>query len=232
MLVVAGIREQRRVSVDDDQVRRAITEGFLDLGYAPSLAGLSIQLGAGEDELGEAMERLARAGSLVLRPGAREVWMAPPFANAPTLFWVSSARGSWWAGCAWCALGIASLSDGDLEIDSRLGGEAENIELARRGGSWQPGDLVVHFAVPAADWGKSLVYACSQILLHRDRAAVDRWCDAHDTTPGAVLPLSQASRFARLWFGDALVPGWSRRSRADIRAIFDDAGLDGAFWSI
>lgn len=220
------------MSVDDDEVRRAITEGFLELGYPPSPAALALQLGAGEDDVGAAMARLAQRGSLVLRPGAQQVWMAPPFSGAPTLFWVSSARGSWWAGCAWCALGVAALSDGDLTITSRLGGEAERVELMRQRGSWTPGELVVHFAVPAAAWGAGLVYACSQILLFGDRAGVERWCDAHDTPLGAVLPLAQASLFAQRWFGGALVPGWSRRSRAELGAIIDEVGLEGPFWQL
>ena len=49
--------------------------------------------------------------------------------HSPTAMWVQMGQRGWWAPCIWCALGIAALADDDVVIHSRIGGEAEDLDL-------------------------------------------------------------------------------------------------------
>lgn len=143
-----------------------------------------------------------------------------------------SATPGWWANCAKCALGVAAILEEDANIHTRLGAEAEPITVEIRDGRPTRGDLVMHVALPVAQWWENVCYTCSTILFFRDEQQVSAWCAAHGINHGAVLPIEQAWELARQWYGNSLAPDWRRKTATEAASLFESLGLRGEFWRI
>lgn len=218
----------------DARVRAAISAGFLAAdGAAPTADELSDLSQRSRDDVFDSLRRLERAGSIALRPGTLDIWVAPPFSAVPSLFRVYGAGSHYWASSAWCALGLASLIGGDTVVRSPLGGEADDLVLAcGPEGPVAPGTTVVHFPIPAQRWAESLVYADSTTLFFATLDDVDAWSERHRLPRGETVPVAQAAALARDWYGDTTTSAGHQRHRADLEAIFRRAGLDGRFWAL
>ena len=88
----------------------------------------------------------------VLVPGTCEIAMAHPFSGVPTAFAVRSGGISYWANCAWDALGIAAILGQDTE--SRTG----EIDLSVRDGQPVSTSGVVLLLVPAKRFWDDIAY--------------------------------------------------------------------------
>src|SRR5689334_15958011 len=140
--------------IDDARVRAAINALFVERGGPPTVDELMARAELPRDQIFDALRRLEASGSLTLRPGTLDVWTAPPFSATPTIHHVTiAATGQkFWAGCAWCALGVCALL-GPGRIHSLYGGEDAPFDLDVDAQGPRPlGDTCVHFAVPAARW--------------------------------------------------------------------------------
>lgn len=115
---------------DANAVRMAVYNHFAAHGTAP--------LG----QPSEALEELAAQRVLVLDPVTREIRMAMPFSATPTAFRVSDGATTWYANCAWDALGIPAALGRKCTIEAP---------------GYGPG-CFVHFAVPAKDWWKDIFH--------------------------------------------------------------------------
>lgn len=136
----------------DGRVRLATYRHFVDTGAAPTPAEVAVPLASTAEAVQEAWQRLAAEHVLTLQPGSGALWMAMPFSAVPTAFRVRTARGAWWANCAWDALGIAAMLDSPAVVETTCGdcGEVMTLEIAV--GAPHFGEGVVHFAVPARHW--------------------------------------------------------------------------------
>ncbi len=166
-------------SESGDRVRTAVYDSFVKIGRAPALADLADASGLSLDGTRQTLQALADAHVLVLQPGGDAIWMAMPFSNLPTAFRVTAAdpagtAGSWWANCAWDALGIAALlagaghavARGGIDVVTSCPDCREPLVLTVHDVSSPAGPTlrfapphdgheaegVVHFALPAADW--------------------------------------------------------------------------------
>jgi hypothetical protein len=115
---------------DLTEVRLALYRSFAETGQAP--VGLEQA----------ALEELAAQRVLVLDPQTRNIRMAMPFSAQPTAFIVRHGPRSWYANCAWDALGMPAALGLSCEIEAPGYGA----------------DCVVHFAVPARDWWKDIFH--------------------------------------------------------------------------
>ena len=129
----------------DRDIRNRTYALFVELGRAPT---------ASEVDPGgaEAWRRLHDQHALVLDERG-ELLMANPFSAVPTLCQVDTDDGrSWYANCAWDAIGVlaALKSDGRIELSCPDCGDQINFEV------WdeQPDakDTLFHCLVPAAHW--------------------------------------------------------------------------------
>lgn len=68
------------------------------------------------------------------------------------------------------------------------------------------------------------------MLLFRSEEHVDRWCTTRGITRGAAFTPQQMWAVAKLWHGRRLAPDWRRFTPDEAQAVFDRAGLTGAFW--
>lgn len=132
----------------DRQVRHGIYRHFAEAGAAPSVDQLTAAVGRPLPEVEQSLDRLADAHAIVLAPSTRNVWMAHPFSAVPTSYPVRSGGRTWWANCAWDALGIPAVLDIDAETRTQCPDCGEPIALRVAGGRVEPGNAVVHFLVP------------------------------------------------------------------------------------
>ena len=77
---------------------------------------------------------------LICHPGHTAPWGdTHPFSLSPTATWVQAGKLGWWAPCIWCALGVGLYFVGeDVVIHSRIGGEAEDLDISCQPRSYAP----------------------------------------------------------------------------------------------
>ena len=216
----------------DTRVRVAVMAYIVEAGFAPTVEALAARLDRPEEDVRAAFHRLHESHGLVLHPNSDAIWVAHPFSLAPTSFWVTSERGSWWGNCGWCALGIAAVLQEDTRIVTRLAAQDEPLELHVRDGVAAPKEVVLHIALPVAQWWDNVHYTCGTILFFQSDEAVDAWCRSRNIPRGQTLTLDQAWHLARSWYHDYLSPDWHRRSADEAQTIFEDVGLTGPFWAL
>lgn len=219
-------------------LHHAILSTIVETGAAPMSAELAERFGVGRDTVVEGLRALEVAHGVVLHPHTPEVWVAHPFATAPTPFTVRTGTRVWWGNCAWCALGVAHLVGGvgepaPVTITTTLGGEDEQVTLrVEPDGTSADDDFVVHFPVPMRHAWDNVVYTCSVMLLFASADDVDRWCARHRVARGDVQPVGTVRRFAADWYGRHLDPDWRKWTTDEAAAIFARHGLRGPIWDV
>ena len=137
----------------DLRIRTHVYTSFVRDGTASAPAETAAELGLAEPEVADAYRRLHDAHALVLEPDSTRIWMLNPFSAVETPHRVEADGRSWFANCAWDALGIPAALHGDGEIESACPDCGEPLELEVAGGELVRGaELLVHFVVPARHW--------------------------------------------------------------------------------
>jgi hypothetical protein len=143
----------------DLRIRNEVYSSFVGTGNAPAAAEMAAQLGLAEDEVAAAYRRLHEAHALVLEAETTTIRMLNPFSAVETPHRVEAGGRSWFANCAWDALGIPGALHADGTVRSRCPDCGEPLELAVRDGELvRGGDLLVHFVVPARQWWADIAF--------------------------------------------------------------------------
>ncbi len=141
-----------------EAVHLHIYDCFLETGRAPAAAGIAAALGADGAAVDDALGELAAAHAIVLAPSSRSIRMAHPFSAEPTSFAVVSGGISYWANCAWDALGIAAVLERDTEASAECPDCGETIDLSVGRGNVE-GDAIIHFLVPPGRFWDDVGYS-------------------------------------------------------------------------
>ena len=137
----------------DLRIRNHVYSSFVRDGGARSPAETARELGLPEAEVEAAYRRLHDAHALVLQPGSTDIRMLNPFATEETPHRVEAGGRSWFANCAWDALGIPAALGADGVVLSECPDCGDPLELEVRGGELVRGrEFLVHFVVPARSW--------------------------------------------------------------------------------
>jgi Alkylmercury lyase len=141
----------------DVRVRAHVYDATIHEGTPPRIAAAASALGAAPEDVREAFSRLAAGRALVLQSDG-EILMAPPFSAVPTPFLVTAGGRSYYANCIWDALGIPAMLRTDAVVDTSCAdcGAAARVEVAE---GEVRGEGLMHFAVPAHDWWKDIVFS-------------------------------------------------------------------------
>ena len=143
----------------DLRIRNHIYAAFVEAGRAQTTAETAAALGLAEGEVATAYTRLQDAHALVLDPGTTELRMLNPFSVVETPHRVEAGGRSWFANCAWDALGIPGALHTDGVVGSECADCGERLELEVRGGELVRGsELLVHFVVPARHWWDDIAF--------------------------------------------------------------------------
>ena len=219
--------------VDLGTLHHELVTGLLGRGCCPSHTDLAETLGIGSDDLSERLRDLEAIHGVVLHPDVDEPWLVHPFSTTPTLNYVESERGSWWAPCLWCAFGVATLVGGHCRIHTRYGAEAEPLVIDVAGGvPVNQREVVVHFAVPPARAWENVHRHCALVLPFRSAREIGAWCARHGVTMGEAVRLEQVALLAMAWYGDHANPQWRKWSVTEAQALFHGAGLNSSFWDL
>ena len=125
----------------------------------PASSDVASALASSIVEVEAAFERLYQKRLLVLEPGSiSHIRMAPPFSGIETQHLVKIEDKTYFANCAWDAFGIAAALKSDADIESTCPDCREGMTFHIRGGKPMPQESVVHFAVPAAQWWKDIIF--------------------------------------------------------------------------
>ena len=143
----------------DLRIRNEIYSSFIHTGAAPAPAELARALDLDPDDVTDAYRRLHDAHALVLRPGTTEIRMLNPFSAVETPHRVEAGGRSWFANCAWDALGIPAALHTDGSVASECPDCGKPLALEVRDGRLARGaGLLVHFVVPARDWWDDIAF--------------------------------------------------------------------------
>jgi hypothetical protein len=143
----------------DLRIRNHLYTSFVADGHAQTAEETGMALGLAENEVEAAYRRLHDAHALVLHPGTTEIRMLNPFSAVETPHRVVAGGRSWFANCAWDALGIPGALHTDGDIGSECPDCGEPLELEVRDGRLVRGaELLVHFAVPARRWWDDIAF--------------------------------------------------------------------------
>lgn len=136
------------------EFRSLVYARFVELGRVPRFE----ELGVDPEEGSELLRRLHDAHALVLERGTTEIRMLNPFSAVPTAYRVTAGGRTWFANCAWDAVGVCAALAVDGHVSAACADCAEPIEIDVRGGAPEPDEHLVHFLVPAAHWWDDIVF--------------------------------------------------------------------------
>ncbi len=146
------------VDTFDAKLRLYTYQHFLQHGRAPKVAEAAKALEVPEAEARAGYRRLTEGHAIMLSAPDGELWRAAPFSAIPTAFPVRVGARSWFANCAWDALGIPAMLNQDAIIDTACGCCNRDITLEVSGGALLQKEGVIHIAVPARSWYEDVVF--------------------------------------------------------------------------
>src|SRR6476660_1216477 len=119
----------------DTDVRLEVYRHFASTGEAPSLGQIAGQLACAKEDVRAAYARLRANRVLLLEPDGENIRMAPPFSGVPTQHTVEAGGRSYFANCAWDALGIPAALHQKAVVHSSCGqsGAPLDLEVGRDG---------------------------------------------------------------------------------------------------
>jgi hypothetical protein len=143
----------------DTTIKLHIYKVIAETTFAPTSFEVAQALQTSPDEVQGAFQRLYEKRLLVLEPGdSSRIRMAPPFSGVKTSFAVKVSGKTYYANCAWDALGIPAALHEDGDVSASDGFTGEPMSLLVRDGKPVPQECVTHFAVPAAHWWDDIIY--------------------------------------------------------------------------
>jgi len=140
------------------RAKLAIYGHFAAVGSRPSVDDIAARVGAAAPQVREILGRLRAQRVLVLEADGESIRMAPPFSGVPTQHRVTSGGVTYFANCAWDALGIPAALRRAATVHSRCEQSLEPLELAVSDGGPESSDWVFHCVVPAARWWDDIVF--------------------------------------------------------------------------
>ena len=141
----------------NQQLRQYVYEYFVETSRAPSLAQCAEAFNRTEDEVRADFRALADLSMLVLQADD-EILMAEPFSGVPTTFSVKVGEQSYWANCMWDALGVAAALHTDAAVTTYCADCGDALEVVVRDSEIDSGEGLIHFAVPASEWWRDVVF--------------------------------------------------------------------------
>lgn len=142
----------------DLDVKLAVYGHFAGSGARPSAQQVASELGAGVADVLDAFARLRAQRVLVLEADGESIRMAPPFSGVPTQHRVVADGVSYFANCAWDALGVPAALHKPATVHSRCEQSLAPLRLEVSAAGPESCDWLFHCLVPAAQWWDDIVF--------------------------------------------------------------------------
>lgn len=137
---------------DQRALVRCVYDALFETGRPPSSVEIASRLGGSATDARRALAELRIGKTILPHPATGEIWMAGPFASAPTAYSVTDGTVTWWANCAWDMLGVAALLNRRVRMDGRCTDCGDLFAATVDPANAQLPPWVVHFLVPARNW--------------------------------------------------------------------------------
>jgi len=142
----------------DLQVKLAVYHHFAATGGRPSLDQTAERVAADAAAVLEAYRRLQAQRVLVLEADGASIRMAPPFSGVVTQHVVDAGGVSYFANCAWDALGIPAALRKPATVHSRCEQSLQPLRLQVTAAGPEASDWLFHCVAPAAHWWDDIVF--------------------------------------------------------------------------
>jgi hypothetical protein len=142
----------------DSRVKLAVYGHFAETGTRPAVEDVAARVGSDRGSVTDAYRRLRVSRVLVLEGDGASIRMAPPFSGVPTQHVVESGGVSYYANCAWDALGVPAALHREARVLSRCEGSGAPLRLDVGGDGPAPSGWLFHSLVPAAKWWDDIVF--------------------------------------------------------------------------
>jgi len=142
----------------DTQVKVTIYRFFAETGRRPSPKEVANRVGSNIPSVLAAYPRLRAHRVLVLEPDGSSIRMASPFSGVPTDHVVVVHGTTYFANCAWDALGVPAALHSPGIVHSRCAQSGEPLNLAVGLDGPEHSDWLFHCLVPAAKWWDDIVF--------------------------------------------------------------------------
>jgi len=140
------------------EVRAFVYRHFVETTRPPTVDAAAAHAGVSADDAADLYRELHQRHALFLEPGTVSVRMANPFSAIPTPFRVHARGKTYWANCAWDALGISAALRCDAVVEAECADCGSPMTLTVRDGEVGDHGEVVHFLVPFGRWYDDLVF--------------------------------------------------------------------------
>ncbi len=142
----------------DVAVKVAVYRHFAETGSRPDVADVARRIGLSPERVLESFAALRAQRLLWLESDGATIRMAPPFSGVPTQHRVASGGVSYFANCAWDALGVPAALQRAATVHSRCEQSGEPLLLEVGVDGPPPSDWLFHCLVPAVRWWSDLVF--------------------------------------------------------------------------
>jgi hypothetical protein len=139
-------------------VRLFIYQHITEEERPPTVAETAARFQLSMDRAGEIYAELHQRHALFLDPGTAKIRIANPYSAIPTSFRVHTHEHSYWANCAWDALGIPAMLGAEARIETGCADNQQAITIAIEQGQIQGDAGVIHFPLPFARWYDDLIF--------------------------------------------------------------------------
>lgn len=147
------------MSLDSDvRVKLAVYRHFAETGRRPGLADIERRAALDSAQILAAYQSLRTQRLLLLEPDGSSIRMAPPFSGVPTQHRVEVGGTTYFANCAWDALGVPAALHQPGRVHSRCEQSGEPLDLPVGLNGPEPSTWLFHCLVPAAQWWDDLVF--------------------------------------------------------------------------
>ncbi|MGH9868022.1 MAG: organomercurial lyase [Candidatus Polarisedimenticolia bacterium] len=140
------------------KAKLAIYEYFAAVGSRPSVDDVASGVGATVADVRHIFKQLRAQRVLVLEEDGESIRMAPPFSGIPTQHRVTVGAVSYYANCAWDALGIPAALHRPATVHSRCEQSLEPLALSVSDQGPEASDWLFHCVVPASQWWDDIVF--------------------------------------------------------------------------
>jgi hypothetical protein len=129
-------------------VRTFVYRHFAETTRPPTVDKTAAHFRVSAEDTADLYRDLHQRHALFLTPGTLSVRMANPFSAIPTPFRVHAHGKTYWANCAWDALGIPAALRYDGVVEAHCADCGSAMTLAVRDGELEGHGEVGHFLVP------------------------------------------------------------------------------------
>ena len=124
---------------------------LIERAEVPSLDQVATAFGEDRSSMARC-SRDAKIGKTLLLDGSDDIWMARPFSARPTAYRVRQGDTTWFANCAWDALGVGAIVNVPVDVIATCTDCGEQLDFRVTPTDADVPDWIVHFLVPARHW--------------------------------------------------------------------------------